>query len=161
MLMMIWITCIGQTAEGIKHRVTRANGNGGAEVVKADIVAVIRIDNYRSCRNCNTKVSTVNEFMGECNKCDAKIKLSRCGGKNVARVILEDAAGKEYKLSIIDEILDHIIKHGRTTMGTSASCITKAELLLSAPQLVYTISSKEIVSSVSMCERGTLLFFAF
>ena len=43
------------------------NGNGGAEVVKADIVAVIGIDSYKSCRNCNAKVSTVNEFMGECN----------------------------------------------------------------------------------------------
>ena len=119
-------------------------------------MGVIGIDTYRSCWNCNAKVSTVNEFMGECNKCNAKIKLSRCGEKNVARVILEDAAGKEYKLSIFDEILDHIIEHGKTAMGTSSSCVTKAELLLSAPQLVYTISSKKIVSSVSMCEKGTL-----
>ena len=132
------------------------NGNGGAVVVKGEIVAVIGIDSYRSCRNCNAKVSTVNEFMGECNKCNAKIKLSRCGEKNVARVIIEDATGKEYKLSIFDEILDHIIEHGKTAMATSASCITKPELLLSAPQLLYTITSKETVSSVSMCVKGTL-----
>ena len=132
------------------------NGNGGVVVVKAEIVAIIGIESYRSCRNCNAKVSTVNKFMGECNKCNAKIKLSRCGEKNVARVILEDATGKEYKLSIFDDILDHIIEHGKTAMATSASCVTKPELLLSAPQLLYTITSKETVSSVSMCEKGTL-----
>lgn len=69
-------------------------------------------------------------------QCNAKIKLSRCGENNIARVILEDASGKENKLSIFDEILDHIIEHGKTAMGTSASCVTKAELLLSPPQLV-------------------------
>ena len=47
-------------------------------------------------------------------QCNAKIKLSRCGENNIARVILEDASGKENKLSIFDEILDHIIKHGKT-----------------------------------------------
>ena len=51
--------------------------------MKAEIVAVIGIDSYRICRNCNAKVSTVNEVMGECNKCNAKVKLSRREGKNV------------------------------------------------------------------------------
>lgn len=93
--------------------------------------------------------------MGECNKCIAKIKLSKCGEKNVARVILEDDTGKEYKLSIFDEILDHIIEHGKTAVATSATCVTEPELLLSAPQLLYTITLKETVSTVSMCEKGT------
>ena len=37
----------------------------GAAVVEAEIVAMIGVDNYRSCRNCNAKVSVFNEFMGE------------------------------------------------------------------------------------------------
>ena len=45
----------------------------GAAVVEAEIVAVIGADNYRSCRNCNAKVSVFNEFMGERN-CRSMLK---------------------------------------------------------------------------------------
>ena len=58
-------------------------------------------------------------------------------------------------MNIFDETLDHIIEHGKTTMAISASCVTKPELLLSAPQLLYTVTSKETVSTVSICEKGT------
>ena len=57
----------------------------------------------RSYRNCNEKVSVINQLMGECSKCSAKIKFSKCAEKNDARVLhaLEDVNGKEYKLSIL------------------------------------------------------------
>ena len=112
-------------------------------------MAVIGVDNYRSCRNCNSKVSVINEFMGECNKYDAKIKLSKCPEKNVARVVLEDINGKEHKLSIFDQVINQVIKFAKYRIADSASQYSVPELLLSAPQLTYTISRKETMVSVS------------
>jgi len=48
---------------------------GGAQVVKGEIVLVIGVGVYKSCRNCNAKVS---KYMGECSKCNPKMKINKC-----------------------------------------------------------------------------------
>ena len=117
----------------------------GTVVVKAEIVAVIGVDNYRSFRNCNAKVSVINVFMGECNKCRARMK---CTDQNV---VLEMSMDRSTCTSIFDEVLNHAIEFAKVRIADSASQNTVSELLLSAQQLTYTISRKEIVASVSTC----------
>jgi len=61
---------------------------GGIVVVKTEIVEVVSMENYSSCRNCHGKVmETANQAIGECMKCGNKVKLIK-KWQNVARVIL-------------------------------------------------------------------------
>ena len=66
---------------------------GKAKVVKGEIVAVVSIDIYKGCRNCNAKMVDVNGPVGVCSKCNTKMKLARCTDHCVANVILEDQFG--------------------------------------------------------------------
>ena len=111
--------------------------------MKAEIIAVIKIDSYSSCRNCNGKVVQV-QGMGECSKCGTKMKKGKCKNKNVARVILEDDEGKEHKVTIFDEVVQQIANFAEAVGDVDIS-----EQLLSSPQLSYTIKCKETVSAVS------------
>ena len=56
---------------------------GGTQVVKGEIVAVIAVDAYKSCRNCNAKVIKGSKFMGECSKCNTKMKITKYNDQNV------------------------------------------------------------------------------
>ena len=120
------------------------DGSGGITVMKAEIIAVIKIEAYASCRNCNGKVIQVGGI-GECSKCSAKMKIGKWKNKNVARVILEDGEEKEHKLTIFDEVLQQIANLGG---GTGAN-VDITEQLLSSPKLNYTIKGNETVSAVS------------
>ena len=65
------------------------------KAVKAEIVAIIVIDVYNGCRNCNAKVIGAHGAMDVCSKCNTKMKMARCTNQSVANVILEDEDGKE------------------------------------------------------------------
>ena len=57
---------------------------------------------------------------------------------------------KEYKLTVFDEVLNQIadiVKSTEELQGEINGDLS--ELLLSAPQLIYTFTSKEVVSSVA------------
>ena len=54
---------------------------------------------------------------------------------------------KEFKLTIFDEILNQVIGFAKEVLQDSNCDFT--ELLLSAPELIFTFSSKEVVSSVA------------
>ena len=56
--------------------------DGGIAVIKVEVVAVIKIEGYASCRNCNGKVVQV-QGMGECNKCGTKMKIEKSKNKSV------------------------------------------------------------------------------
>ena len=56
--------------------------SGTAKVVKGKIVAIVVIDVYIGCRNCNAKVIDANGAVGVCSKCNTKMKLSRCMMEN-------------------------------------------------------------------------------
>ena len=75
------------------------SGSGEAKVVKG--VAVVSIDMYKGCRNCNAKVANTGTVMGVCAKCNTKIKLGRCANLNVVNVLLEGTDGKEYRVTIL------------------------------------------------------------
>lgn len=51
-------------------------------MVKAEIVEVVSVKNYSSCRNCRGKVIEIaNQAIGECTKSGSKVKLTRVNGK--------------------------------------------------------------------------------
>ena len=60
------------------------------EAVEGEIVAVTGMDDYCSCVKCYGKVKIVNRVMGECGKCGAKVKLSRCKKQMSVRFIVEN-----------------------------------------------------------------------
>ena len=125
------------------------HGAGDVTVLKADIIAVMSIENYVSCRVCDGKVIEINEKLEKCGKCNTKIKMGKCGSKSVGRIVIEDDDGKEYKLTIFDDIIQQIceIAKGKFTGDHDSNDVS--ELLLSAPQLVYTFTTKEVVSSIA------------
>ena len=76
------------------------NGSGGINVTEAEIVVVLKVETYIGCKSCNSKI--VQEgALGECSKCGAKIKISKCKNKHVGQVNLEDNTGNEHKLTML------------------------------------------------------------
>ena len=47
----------------------------GRKCIEGEITAISNTTEYYSCINCNAKVNSVNELIGECSKCGAIIKL--------------------------------------------------------------------------------------
>ena len=99
-------------------------------------------EEYVSCKSCKAKVIKLSTNIGECTKCNMKIKLSKCTKSIAARFIIEDEGGNEYKVTTFSEIVNTIISH--VAEGNDI-----AEKLLCAPTMTFTISKKEIVSSIS------------
>ena len=89
------------------------NPTGSAKVVKAEVVTVVMIDSYKSCHNCNAKVSPQpNAVLATCDKCNSKMKIAKCADQSVANVILEDEHKKVYKVTIFNEVLHQICNYG-------------------------------------------------
>lgn len=99
---------------------------------------------YTSCRNCAAKVECTEDIV-ECSKCNTKMKATKCGIKNVARVIVEDTAKREHKVTIFSDIIDDIILFAELSGGNE----DKTMQLLSAPMLQFTVSAKDIVLKVT------------
>ena len=143
--------CKVATIEDIGQAINDENpqGNSGqAKVIKAEIVTVVTIDTYKSCRNCNTKIPDSNTALAVCHKCNAKMKLVKCANHSVANVILEDVENKVYRVAIFNKVLELIRKYTKEAVGECDF----ADQLLSAPPLNYMITHKDVVSSVSHCD---------
>jgi len=126
-------------------------GSGDVKVIKAEIIAVISCESYSSCKNCDGKVAAINQILGKCGKCGTKLKLARCNSRKAGRIIIEDSDdGKEYKLTVFDEILNQIADVAKSTEELKEDVNGDlSELLLSAPKLIYTFTSKEVICSVA------------
>ena len=79
-----------------------------AKVLCGEVVAVLYSEQYKSCISCKSKVSTDNEVLGRCSKCDSTMKLSKCPEKIMAKVILE-TDGITRTVTLFDEVLASII----------------------------------------------------
>ena len=79
------------------------DGSGGITVVEAEIVAVSKVEIYIECINCNSKVAQVGA-LGECSKCDAKTRISKCKSKHVGRVVLEEG-----KITMFNVVLQQVV----------------------------------------------------
>ena len=117
-------------------------------VVKGDIAVVMNIESYSSCRNCNSKIGDVGKAVVECAKCNSKMKLARCAKASIARVLLEDEKGNERQLTMFSDVLDEVAQRGKE----ASHCDKIEDQILSAPKLCYTISTKEVITSVCTIE---------
>ena len=138
------ITQIDDMQEVIDNEVT-APGTGQAKVFK-DVANVVSIDTYKHCLNCNAKVLLTDSdaVIAICSKCSSTMKVAKCATHNVASVMLQDDQNKLHRVTIFNDILEQIIRYSKQD-GTA----TLANQLLLALELTYTISHKDIVSSVS------------
>ena len=116
------------------------DGSGGVNVVKGEIVGVVRCDTYASCRCCKAKVVEVSKVVGECSKCGVKVKMSKSAKSVAVQIIIEDVNGKEHRATAFNEVVNTIID------GVDGADM--CEKLLSAPVMKFTITSRETVSSV-------------
>ena len=85
-------------------------GEGSIKIVKGEIVGVMNIEVYNSCRVCKAKVMAVNDMMGECSKCGMKIKMNRCDKSKVARFMIEDSQQRVYEVSAFQDVIEVIIQ---------------------------------------------------
>lgn len=115
------------------------DGIGGIIKINAEVVAVLNVETYISCRICNGKVTEVHNGVGECSKCNSKMKMKKCKDKSVARVILEEREGKEHKVSMFTEVIQEVIKISEDA-ADSGDIINQ---LLLSPELIYTINTKK------------------
>ena len=99
----------------------------GKGVVKGEIVGVVGCDSYSSCKSCKAKVVEVSEVVGECSKCGIKVEMSKCTKSVAARLVVEDEAGKEHRVTAFNEMVDDIIR------GVDGSDVS--EKLLSVPMM--------------------------
>ena len=118
---------------------------GKVKVVTTEVVVVVSVEVYKSCRNCSMKIIDSGSQFAVCTKCGSKVKLSKCGNSSIANVILEDADKKEYRVTMFDEVLSIALQYGEDAIG---ECDVQDQLL-SLPPLSYTINHKDIVSSIS------------
>ena len=78
------------------------------DAVEGEIVAVTGMDYYCSCVKCYGKVKIANRVMGECGKCGAKVKLSRCKKQMSVRFIVENGE-KQWSLTAFGKQLEMIV----------------------------------------------------
>ena len=107
--------------------------------IKGEITGVATCDTYSSCRSCKGKTKEITQVIVECTKCGVKAKADRCKQVTTARLLIEDTEGKEYKVTVFNEVIEAIVSN----VGADTT-----EKLLSAPPMKFAISSKDIVTSV-------------
>jgi len=130
---------------------------GGIIVVRAEVASVISIDSYVSCRNCLGKVLETKNGVGECGKCNAKVKLAKCKNRNVARIEIEDEkGGTQYKLMVFDDVVEQIVRFCRED-GCSEEDLS--DLLLLSPMLSYTVNLNKLCALwQELCEQLSYAF---
>jgi len=118
--------------------------------MKAEVVQVISIDSYNSCRNCNGKITTTsNPGIGECTKCNSKLKISKSKSESIARIILQEDNRTERKVTLFGETIK-TISDVTKRMAAIKDTSDLSDLLLMSPQLKYTVNpQKETVCSVT------------
>ena len=110
--------------------------------ITGEIVTVIRCDNYRSCTNCSSKITEATPTMGQCSKCRAYTKLSKCRRNKTATVIIQsDDDSAQYQATAFGTVLDGI------TEDVSEE-IAIVEKLIASATMTFTIqkSNNTIVS---------------
>ena len=73
--------------------------------------------------------------------CGAKTKVLKCNRSSMAKVVIKDNEGFEYKVTIFDNVLSTIIE------GINEDSLD--EKLLFAPPMKYSFDSRNVVVSVT------------
>lgn len=112
--------------------------------VEGEISSVISTNEYASCKFCNCKVLSEDEIVGQCSKCNAVFKMSKCAVTITAKVIITDEKGKDHPVTIFEPILSKVVE------GVNGDSL--ATKLVLAPAFVYKINKRDVVFSVTQFE---------
>jgi len=133
------ITSVGDIGDIVDEAVFA--GTGQIVVVEGEIIGVLKMEEYLGCRICNSKVIECGGI-GKCSKCAAKVKISKCESKQIARVPVVDTNDKEYKMTMFDEIIHQVLGFSDAMLSGDID-----DQLLATPCLSFTIKD-EVVTSV-------------
>lgn len=61
----------------------------GNRVMNGSIIGVVSIDSYSSCVNCKGKVEWISGIMGQCTRCNIKLKYGSCNQSQTATLIFK------------------------------------------------------------------------
>ena len=112
---------------------------GANQVLEADLVGVWSTEDYRACISCKAKVTNVTDHVGECSKCEMKMKLSMCPVKKTAKVVIRPDTGKDHTIMLFTEQLESLIKN---TDGATVS-----DKLLAIDRIKVTINTNNVAIS--------------
>lgn len=108
--------------------------------VEGEITAIISVDDYPTCVSCKGKVKSVTDVIGECMRCNAKVKISRCNHSNSVKFVVESSEGKIWRLTAFNEQMQAIID------GEYGGSIE--EKMLSADKMKFFFTTSNIVKAV-------------
>ena len=109
--------------------------------VHGEIDTVENCEEYLSCKLCRAKMTKCTSgILAVCSKstCGAKTKVSKCNRSSIAKVVIKDNKGFEYKVTIFDNVLSTIIE------GINGDSLD--EKLLLAPTMKFSFDSRKVVS---------------
>ena len=99
---------------------------------------------------------TKNPGVGECTKCNSKIKISKSKFQSVARVVLQEEGGTEHKVTMFSKVIKSIPDISRGTPGNEEAC-ELSDLLLMSPLFTYTVNKLKETGCSATYRRA--LFF--
>ena len=124
--------------------VCNEESSSDSRYVEGEISSVISTNEYASCKFCNCKVLSEDEIVGQCSKCNAVFKMSKCSVTITAKVIITDEKGKDHPVTIFEPILSKVVE------GVNGDSL--ATKLVLAPAFVYKINKRDVVFSVTQFE---------
>ena len=108
-----------------------------ATVVEGVVKAVLSCEEYISCVNCSSKITSSSELV-DCGKCFAKMRVSTCNTNSIARVMIQsETDGKTFRATIFDEVLTTIVK--------DMPGATVSERLLCTPLYRFTVKVDVVI----------------
>ena len=132
---------IADIGEVVSDEEGEERGEEGQHVAEGEIIAVLCVDEYPNCVSCKGKINAVSDVMGECMKCRAKVKLSRCGKSIRAKFMVEGVEKKSWCLTAFNDEVEAMVS-GESGESTE-------EKMLSAPVMKFIITSTNVVMRVS------------
>ena len=108
--------------------------------IEGEITAVLNVTKYSSCFNCKAKVNNISEVIGQCSKCDAIVKMSKCENSTSVRFVVEDSDHDTTTLTAFTDMIDSIVS------GETGCSI--AEKMLSAQPMKFYVTNN-IIKAVS------------
>ena len=126
------------------HEMDDSDNDHNHTTVHDEIDTVEHCEEYLSCKLCRAKMTKCTTgILAVCSKstCAAKTKVSKCNRSSIAKVVIKDNEGFEYKVTVFDNVLSTIIE------GINGDSLD--EKLLFAPPMKFSFDSRNVVVSVT------------
>lgn len=114
-------------------------------VVHGEIVGV-QLEQCLSCIKCQGSVTATskNKLIGACNKCDMRMKISKCKECTIAKLTIEDKNQSTINVTAFDNVISDLVKE----FSDEDLCLE--DKILSSSMNVFSFSTPDyVLSSVS------------